>query len=314
MRIILANPRGFCAGVERAIEVVERALGLDAGPVYVRHEIVHNRDVVESLRRRGAVFVDELSEVPRGAVVVFSAHGVAPSVYRDAVQRGLKLVDATCPLVTKVHLAVMAHARHHRSVIVIGHRDHPEVVGTIGYYEPAGDCELLVVENEVEAERVVVTDPRRVAYVTQTTLSVTDTASIVAALKRRFPGIVATREDDICAASENRQAATRVLAERCSAIVVVGAPHSSNSRRLVETAEQAGARTLFIEEASQLEPEWLCDLAAVGITSGASVPEDAVQRVVRRIREWYPGSSVESFGDVETLVFRLPRELARLGA
>jgi len=208
MRIVLANPRGFCAGVERAIEVVEGAIALVPGPVYVRHEIVHNRQVVESLERQGAIFVDHLREVPPGALVIFSAHGVAPAVYREAAERGLKLVDATCPLVTKVHLEVVAHARLGRSVIVIGHRDHPEIVGTIGYYDPANGGALVVVGNEAEAEVVVVADPHNLAYVTQTTLSVTDTARIVSVLKRRFPSIVGPREDDICAASENRQAAT----------------------------------------------------------------------------------------------------------
>jgi 4-hydroxy-3-methylbut-2-enyl diphosphate reductase len=314
MRIILANPRGFCAGVERAIEVVERALELVAGPVYVRHEIVHNRHVVDSLREKGAVFVDDLSDVPRGALVIFSAHGVAPSVYREATERGLKVIDATCPLVTKVHLEVIAHARQQRSVIVIGHRDHPEILGTMGYYDASRNGELVLVENAADAETVMVTDPERVAYVTQTTLSVTDTARIVAALKRRFPAIVAPRDDDICAASENRQAAARALAERCGVVIVVGAPHSSNSRRLVEVAQQAGAAGHFIEEAAQLQPEWLHSTRVVGITSGASVPDVVVDGVVRRIHEWHPGSSVESFGQAETLVFRLPRDLARLGA
>jgi 4-hydroxy-3-methylbut-2-enyl diphosphate reductase len=309
MRIVLANPRGFCAGVDRAIEIVRRALALLPSPIYVRHDIVHNRHVVESLKAEGAVFVEELRDVPDGSVVIISAHGAAPAVYDEAEGRRLKVIDATCPLVTKVHLEVVAQAAQRRSLIVIGHRGHPEIAGTMGCYDAGPECRLALVETEEDAETVSVPDSDRVAYVTQTTLSVTDTARIVAILRRRFPALCAPRTDDICAATDNRQAAARALAGQCNLVIVIGAPHSSNSRRLVEVAEQSCPSVYFIEDASAIRPEWFEDAAVAGITSGASVPDHIVRAVVCRIQAIVPETRVESFGQQETLVFRLPREV-----
>jgi 4-hydroxy-3-methylbut-2-en-1-yl diphosphate reductase len=309
MRIILANPRGYCAGVERAILIVHRAIEAFGKPVYVRHEIVHNRHVVDSLRRSGAVFVDELDEIPAGALVIFSAHGVSPAVVSEAQARGLRMLDATCPLVTKVHLEVTQHARAGRSVIFIGHDGHPEIEGTRGHFDRTRGGEILLVANESDAETVTVPNPNRVAYATQTTLSVSDTARIVVILKRRFPRMVAPKKDDICYATQNRQTAARLLAERCDVLLVVGAPHSSNSTRLRELGSQCGVPAYLIQDASELKHEWLLGVDTVGLTSGASVPEVLVQGVIARVQTWWPGTVVESFGEPEHTVFRLPHEL-----
>ena len=309
MHIILANPRGYCAGVERAILIVHRAIEAFGKPVYVRHEIVHNRHVVDSLRSIGAVFVDELDEVPAGALVIFSAHGVSPAIVNEAQARGLRMLDATCPLVTKVHLEVNQHARAGRSVIFIGHDGHPVIEGTRGHFDRTLGGEIRLVANESDAETVMVPNPNRVAYATQTTLSVSDTARIVVILKRRFPRMIAPKKDDICYATQNRQTAARLLAERCDVLLVVGAPHSSNSTRLRELGSQCGVPAYLIQDASELKREWLLGVDTVGLTSGASVPEVLVQGVIARVQTWWPGTVVESFGEPEHTVFRLPHEL-----
>ena len=307
MRVIVANPRGFCAGVERAIASVERALELHGPPVYVRHEIVHNRHVVDALRRRGAVFVEELDQVPTGALVLFSAHGVAPAVWAQAQARGLRVIDATCPLVTKVHLEVAGHARAGRTVFLIGHRDHAEVQGTYGHYRGAGRIE--VIENEREAAAAAVEPGTPAAYVTQTTLSLDDTAQTVAALRARLPQLAGPHKDDICYATQNRQRAVRELAHRCAVVVVVGAAHSSNSQRLREVAQAAGACAYLVDCAEAVDRRWFDGCAAIGVTSGASVPEELVRQLLQRLRRWWPQLVEESIGAPETVHFRLPREL-----
>ncbi len=279
MKILLANPRGFCAGVERAIAIVERALDKFGAPIYVRHEVVHNRFVVDGLRAKGAIFVKELDEVPQGATVIFSAHGVSKAVRAEAARRGLKVFDATCPLVTKVHLEVERHRKAGREVIMIGHRGHPEVEGTMGQT----DGGIHLVENVADVAELKIgagaTAPQ-LAYVTQTTLSVDDAAAIVAALKHRFPGIVGPKKDDICYATQNRQDAVRQLAEVCQVIFVVGSPNSSNSNRLCEVARQQGVRAHLIDRAEEILPQWFADAETIGITAGASAPEVLVHEVV----------------------------------
>ena len=275
--LYLAAPRGFCAGVDRAIDVVEMALEVYGPPIWVRHEIVHNRHVVEDLRRKGAHFTDDLSEVPAGAVVVFSAHGVSPAVRREAVARGLKPLDATCPLVTKVHLEALRHAKDGCTIVLVGHRSHVEVEGTLG----EAPASIVVVENVAEAEAVAVPDPARVACITQTTLSVDDCRAILDVLRRRFPALREPAKDDICYATQNRQNAVKALAERCGRVIVMGAPASSNANRLVEVAIAHGARAWLIESADDLEPEWLD--GDIGVTAGASTPEHIVQACVDRI-------------------------------
>ena len=299
----LAAPRGFCAGVDRAIDIVDLALQVYGRPVYVRHEIVHNRHVVNELRERGAVFVDELSDVPSGARVIFSAHGVSPAVRREAEARGLKSLDATCPLVTKVHLEALKYAREGYTIVLIGHRHHVEVQGTMGEAPEA----IVLVETVEDAERLEVRDPARVAYITQTTLSVDDVRQIVAALKRRFPAIHEPAKDDICYATQNRQNAVKELSRRCSLVLVVGAPESSNANRLVEVAAQHGARSFLIESADDIYPEWI--EGDVGITAGASTPEDIVQQCVARVCS-LGDYQVQEFRMVEErVVFPLPGEL-----
>jgi 4-hydroxy-3-methylbut-2-en-1-yl diphosphate reductase len=299
----LAAPRGFCAGVDRAIDIVDLALQVYGRPIYVRHEIVHNRHVVNALRERGAVFVDELTDVPPGARVIFSAHGISPAVRREAEARGLKSLDATCPLVTKVHLEALKYAREGYTIVLIGHRDHVEVQGTMGEAPDA----IVLVETVAEAEQLQVHDPERVAYITQTTLSVDDVRQIVAALKQRFPAIHEPAKDDICYATQNRQNAVKELARRCSLILVVGAPESSNANRLVEVAAQHGARSFLIESADDIQPEWID--GDVGITAGASTPENIVQQCVARVCS-LGDYRVEEFRMVEErVVFPLPGEL-----
>jgi 4-hydroxy-3-methylbut-2-enyl diphosphate reductase len=305
MDVLLANPRGFCAGVERAIGIVERALALYGPPIYVRHEIVHNRSVVEDLRAKGAVFVEELAEVPPGATVIFSAHGVSKAVQRDAEARGLKVFDATCPLVTKVHVEVAKMLRDGREVVMIGHRGHPEAEGTMGQAEGG----MHLVETVADVARLAVRDPSRLAYVTQTTLSVDDAAAIVGALKRRFPAIVGPKKDDICYATQNRQDAVKFMAPRCDVVIVVGSPNSSNSNRLREVAEQLGVPAYMIDSADALDPAWIAGRPRVGVTAGASAPEVLVDEVIARLKSLGAGRVRQLEGVAENVVFPMPKGL-----
>jgi 4-hydroxy-3-methylbut-2-enyl diphosphate reductase len=309
VRILLANPRGFCAGVDRAIEIVERALDLFGAPIYVRHEVVHNRFVVERLRGLGAVFVDELDEVPADATVIFSAHGVPKAVQAEAHQRGLRVFDATCPLVTKVHMEVARFARDGREVILIGHEGHPEVEGTMGQFDDSMGGRICLVEDVEDVEQLEVRDPTRVGVVPQTTLSVDDTAEVLAALQRRFPTLATPRKEDICYATQNRQDAVKGLVEACDVVVVVGSQSSSNSNRLREIAEKAGKPGYLVDGPEDLRPEWFAAAQSVGVTAGASAPELLVQRVVARLREWGGQGAEEIVGREESVVFALPREL-----
>jgi 4-hydroxy-3-methylbut-2-enyl diphosphate reductase len=309
MQIHLANPRGFCAGVDRAIGIVERALELFGAPIYVRHEVVHNRFVVDNLRRRGAVFVEELNEVPDGATVIFSAHGVSRAVQEQAAQRSLKVFDATCPLVTKVHMEVSRHARAGREVILIGHAGHPEVEGTLGQYDDSQGGQVYLVETVEDVRTLPVRDPAELAYVTQTTLSVDDTARIVAALRERFPAIQGPRKDDICYATQNRQDAVKELAGRCELLLVVGSRSSSNSNRLRELAEKQGTPAWLIDGPADIDPAWLDGKTAIGVTAGASAPEVLVRQVMARLQELGATTVTESAGREENVVFALPREL-----
>lgn len=309
MQILLANPRGFCAGVDRAIDIVERAIELFGAPIYVRHEVVHNRYVVERLRNLGAVFVEELDEVPDDATVIFSAHGVSRAVQDEARRRALKVFDATCPLVTKVHMEVARYAREGREVILIGHAGHPEVEGTMGQFDAAFGGRILLVETPEDVQRLDVRDPSQLAFVTQTTLSVDDTQRIVEALKSRFPTLASPRKEDICYATQNRQDAVKRLAQRCDIILVVGSPSSSNSNRLREIAEKAGIPGYLVDGPEDLRREWFEAKRAVGVTAGASAPEVLVERVVARIREWGGEAPVDVMGQPENVVFSLPREL-----
>ncbi len=299
----LAAPRGFCAGVDRAIDIVEMALQVYGAPVWVRHEIVHNRHVVEDLRAKGAIFTDDLREVPAGAVVIFSAHGVSPAVRAEAQARGLRALDATCPLVTKVHLEALRYARDGYSIVLIGHREHVEVIGTLGEAPAA----ITVCETVAEVEALQLPDPERIAYITQTTLSLDDCRAMVQALRRRYPNVKEPARDDICYATTNRQNAVRAMAPRCGTVLVVGAPASSNANRLVEVAAALGANAFLIESAEDIRPEWL--VGDVGLTAGASTPEEVVQACVRRVcamGEW----RVEEFRlTEERIMFPLPGEL-----
>jgi 4-hydroxy-3-methylbut-2-enyl diphosphate reductase len=309
MQILLANPRGFCAGVDRAIDIVERAVELFGAPIYVRHEVVHNRYVVDRLRRLGAVFVEELDEVPDDATVIFSAHGVARAVQDEARRRALKVFDATCPLVTKVHMEVARYAREGREVILIGHEGHPEVEGTMGQFDTQFGGRIVLVETPEDVERLHIEDPARLAFVTQTTLSVDDTQRVVDALRQRFPTLVTPRKEDICYATQNRQDAVKRLVERCDIILVVGSPSSSNSNRLREIAEKAGMPGYLIDGPEDLKREWFENKRVVGVTAGASAPEVLVERVVARLREWGGEAPENLQGQVENVVFSLPREL-----
>ena len=309
MRILLANPRGFCAGVDRAIEIVERAIALFGAPIYVRHEVVHNRNVVERLRALGAVFVEELSEVPDRATVIFSAHGVSTAVEQEAQRRGLQVFDATCPLVTKVHMEVACFAREAREVVLIGHAGHPEVEGTMGRFDTALGGRIVLIESITDVAQLEVRDPATLAFVTQTTLSVDDTAAIVEALRQRFPALQTPRKEDICYATQNRQDAVKQLLEHCELLVVVGSVSSSNSNRLRELADRAGVPGYLVDDAGDLRREWFADIATVGVTAGASAPEQLVQQVVNRLREWGGAPPAESYGKPEHVVFALPRAL-----
>ena len=310
MDVLLANPRGFCAGVDRAIEIVKRAIDSLGAPIYVRHEVVHNRFVVEDLRQRGAVFVEELDEVPAGATVIFSAHGVSQAVRAEAERRGLKVFDATCPLVTKVHIEVARHCRAGRDVVLIGHAGHPEVEGTMGQWKREfGEGRIYLVEDLHCVASLQVNQPGQLAYTTQTTLSVDDTREIIAALQARFPAIQGPKHDDICYATQNRQDAVRLLAGRCEVVLVVGSVNSSNSNRLRELAEKQGAAAYLIDGASHIDPAWVLGVARVGVTAGASAPEILVQGVVDRLRELGAGTVEHLEGEPENVVFALPREL-----
>ncbi len=305
----LANPRGFCAGVDRAIEIVNRALDKFGAPIYVRHEVVHNRFVVENLRQRGAVFVDELVEVPDDSIVIFSAHGVSQEVRAEAKRRQLRVFDATCPLVTKVHMEVASYSRQGRECVLIGHRGHPEVVGTMGQYDDSGGGAIYLVEDEQQAAELEVLHPDALSYVTQTTLSMDDTARVIEALRQRFPAISGPRKDDICYATQNRQDAVKQLASECDLFLVVGSPNSSNSNRLAELARRMGARAYLIDSAEDIDTAWLEGVTGIGLTAGASAPEILVQQVIARLRELGADMPVEMVGREENITFSMPREL-----
>lgn len=313
--IQLANPRGFCAGVDRAIDIVNRALDIFGAPVYVRHEVVHNKFVVESLRKRGAIFVDELSDIPlhdetgRASIVVFSAHGVSLEVKNDATKKGFKVFDATCPLVTKVHLEVAKFSQAGRECVLIGHQFHPEVEGTMGQYDGSKGGKIYLVESVEDVEVLEVANPERLSYVTQTTLSMDDTSRIIDALRERFPAIEGPRKKDICYATQNRQDAVKQLALECDLLLVVGSPNSSNSNRLRELAERMGCESYLIDNVKDISPNWLAGKSRIGITAGASAPEILVRQVVEQLRQFTSQAPVELDGVEENIVFSMPREL-----
>ena len=309
MQIVLANPRGFCAGVDRAIAIVNRALECFQPPIYVRHEVVHNKFVVDDLRQRGAVFVDELDQVPDDSIVIFSAHGVSKSVQQEADRRGLKVFDATCPLVTKVHIEVTKYAREGTEAILIGHEGHPEVEGTMGQYDKSGGGKIYLVEDEEDVEALVVEHPHKVAFVTQTTLSIDDTAKVIDALRTKFPKIQGPRKDDICYATQNRQDAVRDLAEKCDVVLVVGSPNSSNSNRLRELAERMGKSAYLVDNADELEKDWFKPDSKIGVTAGASAPEILIKQVIQRLQDWGATPPQELQGREENITFSLPKEL-----
>jgi len=312
MEILLANPRGFCAGVDRAIEIVERALESFSAPIYVRHEVVHNKFVVDGLRARGAIFVDELDEVPNGATVLFSAHGGSQDVRAQARARALRVFDATCPLVTKVHIEVARYAKSGYDVVLIGHAGHPEVEGTMGQWDAAGASGAIhLIETPDDVEQLAPKNPEKIAYVTQTTLSVDDTKAVIEALRVKFPAVAGPRHDDICYAKQNRQDAVRKLGQQCDLVLVVGSPNSSNSNRLRELAEKQGVPAHLIDGADDIQREWISGKVRIGVTAGASAPEGLVQGVVTRLREWGgPESQIsELAGDPENVTFALPKEL-----
>jgi len=310
MDVLLANPRGFCAGVDRAIEIVKRAIETLGAPIYVRHEVVHNRFVVDDLKRRGAVFVEELDEVPDGATVIFSAHGVSQAVRAEAGRRGLKVFDATCPLVTKVHLEVSRHCRAGRDVVLIGHAGHPEVEGTMGQWSrEAGTGSIHLVEDIDDVAALEVSQPGNLAYTTQTTLSVDDTIGIIEALRAKYPAIQGPKNDDICYATQNRQDAVRDLAKQCDLVLVVGSPNSSNSNRLRELAQRDGVESYLIDGAHEIDPAWVAGKRRVGVTAGASAPDVLVEGVIARLRELGAGVVGELQGEPENMVFALPKEL-----
>ncbi|MFC1393304.1 4-hydroxy-3-methylbut-2-enyl diphosphate reductase [Acinetobacter junii] len=309
MEIVLANPRGFCAGVDRAIAIVNRALECFNPPIYVRHEVVHNKFVVDDLRQRGAVFVDELDQVPDDSIVIFSAHGVSKAVQQEAERRGLKVFDATCPLVTKVHIEVTKYAREGTEAILIGHEGHPEVEGTMGQYDKSKGGEIYLVEDEDDVEALVVKHPEKVAFVTQTTLSIDDTAKVIDALRKKYPMIMGPRKDDICYATQNRQDAVRDLAEKCDVVLVVGSPNSSNSNRLRELAERMGKSAYLVDNAEELEKDWFKPDSKIGVTAGASAPEILIKQVIQRLQDWGATPPKELQGREENITFSLPKEL-----
>ncbi|MBD3610255.1 MAG: 4-hydroxy-3-methylbut-2-enyl diphosphate reductase [Gammaproteobacteria bacterium] len=310
MQILLANPRGFCAGVDRAIEIVEKALELHGAPIYVRHEVVHNKFVVDGLKNKGAIFVEKLDQVPDDKIVIFSAHGVSRAVEQEAERRSLVVFDATCPLVTKVHLEVLRNAKRGRDCILIGHAGHPEVEGTMGRYEKLTDKgQMHLVETPEDVLALRVEDENELAFVTQTTLSMDDTAKVIDALRERFPNIIGPKKNDICYATQNRQDAVKGLAGKSQVVLVVGSPNSSNSNRLREVAERMGAKAYLIDNASEIQQEWLDGVDTIGITAGASAPEILVQQVVEQLKSW-GAEEVEHFiGAPETIVFPIPKAL-----
>ena len=305
MEILLANPRGFCAGVDRAIEIVERALALFGAPIYVRHEVVHNKFVVDDLKRKGAIFIEDLAEVPSGSTLIFSAHGVSQAVRKEAESRGLKVFDATCPLVTKVHLEVARMRKQGKEIVMIGHKGHPEVEGTMGQ----ADGGVYLVEKAEDVAGLQVADAKNLAYVTQTTLSMDDASQIIAALKQRYPEISGPKKNDICYATQNRQDAVKKLAAQCDLVLVVGSPNSSNSNRLREVARNMDVEAYMIDNAGQIDPEWLNGKMKIGVTAGASAPEVLVREVVERISEINPATLEEAEGTEENIVFPLPKNL-----
>ncbi len=310
MDVLLANPRGFCAGVDRAIEIVKRAIETLGAPIYVRHEVVHNRFVVDDLKARGAIFVEELDEVPDGNTVIFSAHGVSQAVRIEADRRGLKVFDATCPLVTKVHLEVARHCRAGRDVVLIGHEGHPEVEGTMGQWNREnGKGHIYLVESVEDVQALQVSQPENFAYTTQTTLSVDDTRAVIEALRKHFPAIQGPKNDDICYATQNRQDAVRDLAKRCDLVLVVGSPNSSNSNRLAELARREGVESYLIDGAHEIQPEWVAGKQHIGLTAGASAPQVLVDGVIARLRELGAEGLSELDGEPESMVFALPKEL-----
>ncbi len=310
MQIILANPRGFCAGVDRAIDIVDHALEAFGAPIYVRHEVVHNRTVVEGLRAKGAIFIEDIADVPVGSYLIFSAHGVSKKVQQEAKARNLTIFDATCPLVTKVHIQVSKHARNDTEVILIGHAGHPEVEGTMGQYEKCTEHgDIYLVETPEDVARLKVNNPDKLAYVTQTTLSITDTRIMVEALRKHFPAIQGQKKDDICYATQNRQDAVHDLAKIADLILVVGSPNSSNSNRLREIAEQLGKPAYLIDTARDMHKEWIDGIDVVGVTAGASAPEILVQEVIEQLTLWGGQTTVENQGKEERVVFSLPKVL-----
>ena len=309
MKIELANPRGFCAGVDRAIAIVNRALEVFGRPIYVRHEVVHNRFVVDDLKQRGAVFVDELCEVPDDKIVIFSAHGVSKKVQQEAADRGLKVFDATCPLVTKVHMEVWRFSKDGRECILIGHKGHPEVEGTMGQFDKSNGGDIYLVENVSDVAELTVINASKLSYVTQTTLSVDDTAAVIDALRKRFPEIEGPKKDDICYATQNRQDAVKSLSVAAEVVLVVGSVNSSNSNRLRELAERAGIKSYLVDFADEVKAEWFDGVERVGLTAGASAPEVLVQQVIERVKELGGNDVVELDGQPENIVFSMPKEL-----
>jgi 4-hydroxy-3-methylbut-2-enyl diphosphate reductase len=309
LQIKMANPRGFCAGVDRAIEIVNRALSVFGAPIYVRHEVVHNKFVVDDLRNRGAVFVDELDEVPDDTIVIFSAHGVSLAVQDEAKRRCLKVFDATCPLVTKVHMEVAKYSLDGRECVLIGHKGHPEVEGTMGQYDRSKGGNIYLVEDVEQASTLNVVNPDALSYVTQTTLSMDDTAQVIDTLRIQFPNITGPRKDDICYATQNRQDAVKQLAQECDLVLVVGSPNSSNSNRLSELAQRIGAEAYLIDSSADIKPQWLQNKKVIGITAGASAPDILVQQVVDRLCELGAQAPEEMQGQEENVTFSLPREL-----
>lgn len=308
-QIKLANPRGFCAGVDRAIDIVNRALDVFGAPIYVRHEVVHNKFVVDSLRERGAIFVDEVEQVPDDVILIFSAHGVSQAVRKEAEERGLQIFDATCPLVTKVHIEVTRYSREGRECILIGHEGHPEVEGTMGQYNTSNGGTIYLVEDEADVDALAVVDPENLAYVTQTTLSMDDTAKVIEALRNKFPKIQGPRRDDICYATTNRQDAVRQLALECDLVLVVGSPNSSNSNRLRELAERCGTESYLIDGPDDINPEWIKNRTSIGITAGASAPEILVKQVIDKLKACGAEVPIEMDGTPENISFSLPKAL-----
>jgi 4-hydroxy-3-methylbut-2-enyl diphosphate reductase len=308
-QIKLANPRGFCAGVDRAIDIVNRALDVFGAPIYVRHEVVHNKFVVDSLRERGAIFVDEVEQVPDDVILIFSAHGVSQAVRKEAEERGLQIFDATCPLVTKVHIEVTRYSREGRECILIGHEGHPEVEGTMGQYNTGNGGVIYLVEDEADVDALIVHDPENLAYVTQTTLSMDDTAKVIEALRNKYPRIQGPRRDDICYATTNRQDAVRQLALECDLVLVVGSPNSSNSNRLRELAERCGTEAYLIDGPDDIDPEWIKNRTSIGITAGASAPEVLVKQVIDKLKACGAEAPLEMDGTPENISFSLPKAL-----